>query len=173
MNAPLELVVGIILAAVAVYYVLRPVLAPAPRMAVAEAARTAEEIEDLEDDLSPRTVALRALKEIEFDRATGKLTDQDYESLKRRYTAVALEALRGADAPPRPAAVPAPASAPASGRGAARTCPTHGQRPERDAVYCSVCGRKLQGAPGYCSRCGTALQPDARFCARCGMKVAA
>lgn len=173
MNAPLELVVGILLAAAAVYYVLRPVLTPAPRMAMAEAASTAEEIEDLEDDLSPRTVALRALKEIEFDRATGKLTDQDYESLKRRYTAVALDALREADAPPRPAAVPAPASAAAPGGGAARTCPTHGQRPERDAVYCSVCGRQLQSAAGYCSRCGTALQPDARFCARCGMKVAA
>jgi hypothetical protein len=166
MSAPLELVVGILLAAVAVYYVLRPVLAPAPRMAAVEAAQAAEEIEDLEDDISPRTVALRALKEIEFDRATGKLTDQDYESLKRQYTGVALEALREADSP-------RPAAAPAATPGPALRCPTHGPRPERDAAYCSACGRKLLGGSSVCARCGSALPPDARFCARCGMSVAA
>jgi hypothetical protein len=171
MSPSVELIVGIVLAAAAVYYVLRPVFTPLPRMAAAGAAETAEEIEDLEDDLSPQTVALRALKEIEFDRATGKLTDQDYESLKRRYTEVALDALREADTPSRPAA-PAATTAPAKSAGE-RRCPAHGPRPERDAVFCSVCGRKLQTASGVCGRCGTPLPPDARFCARCGMSVAA
>jgi hypothetical protein len=31
-------------------------------------------------------MALAALKEIEFDRETGKLSDADYELLKTRYT---------------------------------------------------------------------------------------
>src|SRR5213076_2598028 len=53
-----------------------------------------DEGEDPEDDLSPRAVALRALKEIEFDRATGKLSDADYDVLKTRYTSEALAALR-------------------------------------------------------------------------------
>ncbi len=39
-------------------------------------------------------MALTALKEIEFDRETGKLSDADYELLKRKYTVAALEALR-------------------------------------------------------------------------------
>lgn len=175
MSPSLELVLGITFAAAAVYYVLRPVLTPLPRAAAAGTHEAAEEIEDLEDDLSPQTVALRALKEIEFDRATGKLTDQDYESLKRRYTEAALEALRveTAPAPPvgaaSPGTVPAPAARPSDGL----RCPAHGPRPERDAVFCSVCGRKLQTAAGFCGRCGTALPPDARFCARCGMSVAA
>jgi hypothetical protein len=53
---------------------------------------------DPEDDLSTRAVALRALKEIEFDRATGKLADADYDALKQRYTAEALEAAGGCPA---------------------------------------------------------------------------
>src|ERR1043166_8762810 len=40
-----------------------------------------------------RGIALLALKEIEFDRATGKLADRDYEMLKARYSAEALAAL--------------------------------------------------------------------------------
>ena len=38
-------------------------------------------------------MALLALKEIEFDRETGKLSDEDYEMLKERYSAEALDAL--------------------------------------------------------------------------------
>ena len=45
--------------------------------------------------MSPQAVALRALKEIEFDRATGKLSDSDYEQLKAKYTAEAVAAMRG------------------------------------------------------------------------------
>src|SRR5439155_18632511 len=57
--------------------------------------RVADDGDDPEDDMSPQTVALRALKEIEFDRATGKLSDADYEQLKAKYTAEALAAMRG------------------------------------------------------------------------------
>ena len=175
MSPSTELVVGIVLAAAAVYFVLRPVFMPLPQQAAAGAAEAAEEIEDLEDDISPRTIALRALKEIEFDRATGKLADQDYESLKREYTAAALDALREDDATPArpPEALKAPGARAALAPTSTRTCPTHGPRPERDASFCSECGRKLPSASGYCARCGTALPPDARFCARCGMSVAA
>src|SRR3989442_11196200 len=49
--------------------------------------------------MRPQAVALRALKEIEFDRATGKLSDTDYEQLKAKYTEAALAALRGSGVP--------------------------------------------------------------------------
>ena len=131
--------------------------------------------EDPDDDLSPRAVALRALKEIEFDRATGKLSDADYETLKDKYTAEALAALRAeprtgdegrgtglAPVVTRPSSpVPRPA------------CPTHGTRPETDAQFCSECGARLASAPGYCSHCGTSLESDARYCHSCGARVAA
>lgn len=164
MTAPLELVLGIALSAAAVYFVLRPILSPVPHDVGSEVP---DEGEDPEDDFSRRAVALRALKEIEFDRATGKLSDADYDALTRKYTGEALAALR------EEAATPLPVAVGLSHPGPAVTCPTDGPRPEADARFCSACGRRLGEAPGYCTRCGTALEPAARFCARCGVKVAA
>lgn len=74
------------------YFVLLPILRP-PLEPVADV--TVDEGDDPEDDMSPQAVALRALKEIEFDRATGKLSDMDYEQLKAKYTAEAVAAMRG------------------------------------------------------------------------------
>jgi len=170
----LELVAGILLAAGAVYFVLRPIFRPQLTGTGNREPGNGSDGEDPEDDFSPRAVALRALKEIEFDRATGKLSDADYDALKNRYTAEALTALRaerpGSEkretgnvaAPPFPVSrVPFP------------VCPTHGPRPEADAVFCSECGRRLATAPGYCARCGTALERDAHYCHSCGARVAA
>jgi len=172
----LELVAGVLLAAGLVSFVLQPVWRPAAEPLEREQAGAAgwEEGEDPDDDLSPRAVALRALKEIEFDRATGKLSDSDYDALKAKYTAEALAALR--------------AEQPGKGKGetgkvAAPTfpvspfpfpaCPTHGPRREPDAQFCSECGRRLGSAPGYCARCGTSLETEAQYCHRCGARVAA
>ena len=76
MTPLLELVVGVLLAAGAVFFVLRPILRPEGEDGNRETGNVSEG-EDPEDDFSPRAVALRALKEIEFDRATGKLSDAD------------------------------------------------------------------------------------------------
>jgi len=172
----LELVAGILLAAGAVYFVLRPIFRPQLTGTGNREPGNGSDGEDPEDDFSPRAVALRALKEIEFDRATGKLSDADYDALKSRYTAEALVALRAdatgsgmrdagsvvSDAPSHPASrIPHP------------VCPSHGPRPEADAVFCSECGRRLATAPGYCARCGTALERDAHYCHSCGARVAA
>src|SRR6267378_8220969 len=89
----LELILGIRLAAGATYFVLLPILQPPLESASGDAV--GDEGEDPADDMSPQTVALRALKEIEFDRATGKLSDTDYDQLKAKYTQEALAVLRG------------------------------------------------------------------------------
>jgi double zinc ribbon protein len=168
----LELLAGILLVAGAVYFVLRPILRPEPSEETSSETETNEGL-DPDDDFSPRAVALRALKEIEFDRATGKLSDQDYDGLKAKYTAEALAALR------------AETGELGAGSGTLRdgtaprsplplaTCPTHGPRPESDAQFCSECGRRLDTAPGYCARCGTSLEREARYCHSCGARVAA
>ena len=178
----LELIGGVLLAAGAVYFVLRPIFRPEAGNGIPEPGNVSEG-EDPEDDLSPRAVALRALKEIEFDRATGKLSDADYDNLKTKYTTEALAALRSdatgdgmrdagsvvSDAASHPASrISHPAS-----RIPHPACPTHGPRPEPDAQFCSECGRRLATAPGYCARCGTALEHDAHYCHSCGARVAA
>jgi hypothetical protein len=166
----LELMLGILLAAGATYFVLLPILRPSAESASGDAA--GDEGEDPADDMSPQTVALRALKEIEFDRATGKLSDQDYESLKAKYTGEALAAMRGEGARYAVSGErESPARAPLTAYRA--QCPEHGARPETEAVFCSDCGRRLGTAQGYCARCGSALEDDARYCNRCGARVAA
>ena len=131
-----------------------------------------DEGDDPDDDLSPQAVALRALKEIEFDKATGKLSDKDYDELKAKYTAEAVAAMRGDAGNVRRETgnVPAPATTFPIAR---FPCPEHGARPEQDALFCSECGRRLGTASGYCARCGTALATDARYCNSCGARVAA
>jgi hypothetical protein len=168
----IEFIVGVLLAAAAIGFVLYPVLRPSVGRGTWDGGRVDED-EDPDDDLSPRAVAVRALREIEFDRATGKLSDGDYESLKAKYTAEAVAALRAergeaAPKPARAAAVPSPQP-----RAPSPTCPTHGARPEKDAVFCSECGRRLGVAPGYCARCGSVLEKEARYCHSCGSRVAA
>jgi hypothetical protein len=166
----LELILGILLAAAATYFVLRPILQPPVDSPTGDVV--GDEGEDPADDMSPQTVALRALKEIEFDRATGKLSDTDYEQLKAKYTEAALVAMRSEAGHVQretgnvtAAATPFPVSR--------VQCPEHGPRPERDAQFCSDCGRRLGTAQGYCARCGTTLEGDARYCNRCGARVAA
>jgi len=169
----LELIAGILLVAGAVYFVLRPILRPELAANDTGDAAGANEGEDPDDDFSPRAVALRALKEIEFDRATGKLSDADYDALKGKYTSEALAALR-AESGERGAG-----SGSTVERTAPRsplplsTCPAHGPRPEPGAQFCSECGRRLGAAPGYCARCGTSLEREARYCHSCGARVAA
>jgi hypothetical protein len=165
----LELIVGILLATGATYYVLRPILRPAPP----EVTASSNDGDDPNDDLSPQAVALRALKEIEFDRATGKLSDADYDELHAKYTQEALAAMReGSGERGAGSGTPRPKPAPRSPL-PAPVCPVDGPRPEPDAVFCSACGRRLGTAPGYCTRCGSALETDARYCNRCGSRVAA
>jgi len=118
----------------------------------------------------PGSTAVEALREIEFDRQTGKLSDADYTTLKTSYTERALAELRGDPASPEPAPDAADALVLAY-RAQRRACPEHGRRPESDAAYCSECGRYLAGA---CSTCGAAIiEPAARYCAGCGSALAA
>src|SRR3989441_5279229 len=172
----LQLAAGILLAAAGVYFVLRPILRPEMERYGNRETENGSEGEDPDDDLSPRAVALRALKEIEFDRATGKLSDADYDALKAQYTAEVVTALRAesrdAGGEMRDAMAAGRTPHPAS-RLSHPDCPTHGARPEPNAEFCSECGRRLGSAPGYCGRCGAALEHDARYCHACGARVAA
>jgi hypothetical protein len=104
--------------------------------------------EPLDPEETPRGIALAALKEIDFDRETGKLSEADYEFLKAKYTTVALEALRaeqtGRSTDPvedviaaRVREVRAPE---VNDEPRCRAC---GPRPEPDALFCSTCGAKL------------------------------
>lgn len=102
-------------------------------------------LEPLDPEETKRGIALIALKEIDFDRATGKLSDADYETLKSRYTSEALAAMREDEA-----------SGP-------------------DAVEALIAERVRGIVAGkrYCTSCGTALDVTVKFCTDCGEVVRA
>jgi hypothetical protein len=167
-----EAVAAVLVGVVALWLVLRPLLGTPPPPDVVE--------EPVEQEETPKGVALLALKEIEFDRETGKLSDADYQELKDKYTAEALEALRTEAGGGVPGDVEALIAhrvqtlrfAAATAPPGASACPSCGPRPEMDALFCSSCGGRLH-APARCARCGTALSSDSRFCEGCGSRVAA
>jgi hypothetical protein len=109
----------------------------------------AQPAEPLDPEETPRGVALAALKEIDFDRETGKLSEGDYQFLKAKYTGLALEALRAEDEARSSDMVEALIAARTRvlASGSELGCRTCGPRPEPDAVYCSACGVRLASSP--------------------------
>ncbi len=105
------LLIGTALAVASLCFVLYPLL----RADISVAQRTAVRKQR-------STVAVDALRELEFDRETGKISDSDYEPLKARYTEQALAVMRAGSAP---------------------VCEKCGPRPEGDAEFCSNCGAAL------------------------------
>jgi hypothetical protein len=189
----LEVLAAALVGLAAVWLVLQPLVFP---------GRTRTPVYEPPDpEETPKGVALAALKEIEFDRETGKLSDEDYAFLKGKYTGVALDALRvesaevaeaGAREPgareaevgPKrqdgcgdvevmiAARVRALRSAGTSAPPGAPVCSTCGPRPEADTVFCSTCGHRLLPG-GACAGCGAELAQGSRFCEQCGTGVAA
>lgn len=186
-----EALVAALVGIAAFWLVLQPLLRPS--------RQKPPPAEPIDPEETTRGIALTALKEIEFDRETGKLSDADYEFLKAKYTAAALEALRQEPAPGesrtglvsddvealiaakvralRSASAPTTSdprtrSSLQSQPRSAHACDTCGPRPEPDAIYCSTCGRRLPSR-SVCVSCGATLLPDSRFCEACGQQVAA
>jgi len=173
-----EVVAAALLAGAVLWLVIGPLVRPA--------RRKADIWEPPEPEETTRGVALSALREIEFDRETGKLSDADYTDLKTRYTREAVAALRaeGVGSGPATELAEAPrgrtpdieamiAARARTLRGQpAPPCRTCGPRPEPDAVFCSDCGRRLDTGHN-CAACGAVLAAGTRFCEACGATVAA
>jgi NADH pyrophosphatase NudC (nudix superfamily) len=81
--------------------------------------------------------ALAAIKEAEFDRAMGKLSDEDFAQLTQRYREQALTAMAALD----------------------KTASAHGGAPR--LAFCPQCGTKLAPRANFCGGCGHALRSQA------------
>jgi hypothetical protein len=112
----IPVVVGTALALIALAFVLFPLFQ--------EELAVGRPVASLRLPVDRSATAIDALREIEFDHATGKLAEHDYEALKASYTQQALVAMRG-------------------GAAGVIVCGVCGPRPEANAVFCSECGSQL------------------------------
>jgi len=101
-----------------------------------------------------KALTLRALKELEFDRAMGKVSDADFAEMRDRLRARAVRLMTQLD-------------------GTAM----YRAQIERDVAEAGASGVSKTGgaseAGGGCSACGTANDADARFCKSCGAQLVA
>jgi hypothetical protein len=156
------LIVGALLAVIALVVVLYPLfddLAP-------KARRTRKP-----EGATPSVEAVQALREIEFDRETGKLSDSDYAALKTRYTREAVAAMRDEDAGVAGPIGDAAEAVILQYRRRQLGCTVCGPRPEPDAIYCSTCGRYLAASCAHCH--APIAEIGARYCGSCGETLAA
>jgi len=159
------IVAGLLIAVIAVLLVLEPVLRAAAGKPVELAVPLFADSDDEDDPLARRRDrALAALREIEFDKATGKLSDDDYTRLQVKYQAEALEALRAVDATKGEAGVAALA-------GAAMAPGPDGDAVERLIAEARAQARTKQQR--FCEECGAPLEGSGKFCVACGSAVVA
>ncbi|MDX2183600.1 MAG: zinc ribbon domain-containing protein [Gemmatimonadaceae bacterium] len=153
--------VAAVMAVITLWFVLRPLTRRAPVTTPVPPAPPREAVE--------AETPFAALAEIEFDRATGKLSERDYALLRDRYVQRAASALEqdGVTVPVLPdGTVDVAELAIRDARRRAPICPSCGPRPEDDAEFCSSCGRYVAEACPSCQ--ALVVEPGASFCSSCG-----
>lgn len=103
-----------------------------------------------------KRVALLALRDVEYDYATGKLDDEDYRHLRSELAAEALEALELEGEETRE-----PGDSDVGGYPAGRSVDELEQEIAayraalREGVLCSSCGHLNEGGSQFCAQCGS------------------
>lgn len=96
-----------------------------------------------------KMLALRTIKELEFDRAMGKVSEEDFREMSGRLRTRAGRLIKQLDA----------------GTG-------YRTQIERDLTKRLGESPEKAGASRACSKCSTVNDPDARFCKSCGERLA-
>jgi hypothetical protein len=105
-----------------------------------------------------KMLVLRSIKELEFDRAMGKISPPDYDELTDRLRARAITLMKQLDA----GDVTGP-----SGSARGLVTPQH-----REQIEQEIAARlEKAGLAGRTCSCGTANDADAAFCKRCGKRL--
>lgn len=134
---------AVLLVMAVVLFILQPVL-------TGRQASLRREEDEMTEAEATRRVKLLALRDVEYDYATGKLDDADYGRLRRELSAEALAALEEVERE--------------HGRSTAET-------DELEAEVARV--RRGLAAGTTCSGCGRVNPPGSRFCAACGARLVA
>jgi hypothetical protein len=101
--------------------------------------------------LQEKALVLRSLKELEFDRAMGKISDDDFAEIGGRLRERAMVLMEDLDKTPDTGESVEPGA--------------------RVAVARNPPAARARQEPAVCPSCGTSFDPGARFCKECGAKL--
>jgi hypothetical protein len=105
-----------------------------------------------------KTLVLRSIKELEFDRAMGKVSEKDFLDMSGRLRARAARLMRQLDAG---AGYRSEIEKEITKRIGEAPAQALGGSTEQDPAYVA----------GTCASCGTGNDADARFCKHCGAAI--
>lgn len=176
------LAAALIVAGVALF-----VAAPLGVGLVSARARSADELK-VERHEHERALAVQALRELEFDREMGKLSDADYEAMhktleERALTAMAaIENIRAQSEKPKKTSVTPLTPGPRKPTLAPRrteavptlilhTEPPRPPQPAPTHAAASTPSLSSSRKPAFCPQCGMRVAADSNFCAQCGIAI--
>lgn len=128
--------------ALGVLRVVRPLVSPSDDRTAVIGHRTRAALQE------EKQLALRTIKELEFDRAMGKISDADFNEMSVRLRARASRLIKQLDA-------------------------AEGYRPQIERDLAKRLGDALEQTPTpkACASCQTTNERDARFCKECGARL--
>ncbi|MFZ1889218.1 MAG: hypothetical protein WAU33_14395 [Candidatus Binataceae bacterium] len=119
-----------------------------------------------------RGLAVQALRDLEFDREMGKLSDADYESLRASLENRALVAMRSIEQL-KDRIETAPSAAVSMPKPALHVEPPRRPDSQRATQFPSFSVTRPSAATPrgvrFCPQCGTRTITDARYCSECGL----
>jgi zinc-ribbon domain len=90
-----------------------------------------------------KALILRSIKELEFDRNMGKVSEADFQEIGGRLRARALALMQDLERADRHGPMKSPGRSPVV-EAPADKCANCGTRNDPDAKFCKQCGRKLE-----------------------------
>ena len=161
------------LGTVVVAFVLYPVFANAAAESI-WLNETQSELRDLDEK---KTQILTIIKDLDFEKASGKLSDADYESSRNDYLAQVSAVMTRIDElapqqeqkPKKKISVKAKRTAPKR-KAETIACASCGETNPKSSKFCLDCGSPFEAR---CAACSETLPPKAKFCNACGEKVSA
>jgi hypothetical protein len=147
------LMAGAAMIGMAALRALRPLVSPDDDRTVIVGQRTRAALE------RDKLLALRAIKELEFDRAMGKLSDEDFREMSGRLRAKAARLMRQLDAG---AGYRDQIERDLAKKMNDRSAKASAEREPRST---------MSAGERVCTSCNAANDEDARFCKSCGAKL--